>query len=91
MEIEIYMREIIGFFKKNPNSLTSLVPKDMEDQFYDMVRKTAIINLELGHEPTLTKRQLIEISKEINYRKSSDNYSKNIFFRTKNWGEICLN
>lgn len=91
IEVDIYMKGIIGFFKQNPNSLTSLVPKEMEDDFYSMIRKTAELNLELKDEPTLTKVQIIEIAKELNYRASSNNYTNNIFQMTKNWGKICLN
>jgi hypothetical protein len=85
------MKGIIGFFKQNPNSLISLVPKEMEEEFYSMIRKTAELNLELNEEPTLTKVQIIEIAKELNYRVSTNNYTDNIFMITKNWGKICLN
>lgn len=91
LEIDLYMKNVISFFKKNPKNLASLIPVEMEDDFYDMIKQTARFNKQLGNDVTLTKTQLLEICKEINIRfRPIDNYN-NIFYETKNWGVICLN
>jgi membrane-bound lytic murein transglycosylase len=34
VDVEIYMNNIIKFFKENPNDLHNLIPKNKEDEFY---------------------------------------------------------
>ena len=66
VDVEIYMNNIVKFFKSNPNDLLNLVPKDKEDEFYDKIRETAIQNIDKGEEASLTQKQMIEICVVLN-------------------------
>ena len=61
VDVEIYMNNIVKFFKSNPNDLLNLVPKDKEDEFYDKIRETAIQNSDKGGEVPLTQKQMVDI------------------------------
>ena len=65
VDVEIYMNNIIKFFRENPNDLLNLVPKNKEEVFYRMLREEAIKNYEKGEEINLTQKQIIEICAEI--------------------------
>jgi len=66
VDVEIYMNNIVKFFKSNPNDLLNLVPKDKEDEFYDKIRETAIQNIDKGEEASLTQKQMIDICVVLN-------------------------
>ena len=88
VDVEIYMTNIIKFFRQNPKDLMSLVPKEREEDFYSKIRETAFQNYEEGKEITLTQIQLLEICKELNnVKKKIEDFP---FFETK-FGKICLN
>jgi hypothetical protein len=59
VDVEIYMNNIIKFFKENPNNLLNLVPKTKEEEFYSKLREVANQNYEKGEEVNLTKNQII--------------------------------
>jgi len=59
VDVEIYMNNIIKFFKENPNDLLNLVPKIKEEEFYSKLREVANQNYEKGEEVNLTKNQII--------------------------------
>jgi hypothetical protein len=61
VDVEIYMNNIVKFFKSNPNDLLNLVPKEKEDEFYDKIRETAIQNIDKGEDAPLTQKQMIDI------------------------------
>ena len=65
VDVEIYMNNIIKFFRENPNDLLNLVPKNKEEVFYRMLREEAIKNYEKGEEVNLTQKQIMEICAEI--------------------------
>ena len=65
VDVEIYMNNIIKFFKENPNDLLNLVPKNKEDEFYKKLREEAFKNYEKGEEVNLTQKQIVEICAEI--------------------------
>jgi len=91
VDVEIYMSNIIKFFKQNPKDLLSLVPQDKEQQFYTKIREVAFYNHDQGKEITLTQNQLIEICKELNTKKiSPDEQIVGVFWESK-FGKICLN
>lgn len=66
VDVEIYMNNIVKFFKSNPNDLLNLVPKDKEDEFYDKIRETAIQNVDKGEDASLTQKQMIDICVVLN-------------------------
>lgn len=65
VDVEIYMNNIIKFFRENPNDLLNLVPKTKEEEFYSKLREVAIQNYEKGEEVNLTKNQIVVICAEI--------------------------
>jgi hypothetical protein len=66
VDVEIYMNNIIKFFRDNPKDLLNLVPKDKEDEFYRKLREQAFKNYESGGEVPLTQQQIILICVELN-------------------------
>ena len=64
VEVDIYMNNIVKFFKENPKDLLNLVPKDKEEEFYDKIRKVAHNNYKEVEEAPLTQKQLIEVCGE---------------------------
>lgn len=89
VDVNIYMNNIIKFFKDNPEELLSLIPKNKEDVFYERIKEVAILNANNGNEVSLTKKQLIDVCLELN------NFSKtqkpSDIFQKTNFGYICLN
>lgn len=91
VDLEIYINNIIKFFKKNPKDLLSLVPKEMEEKFYEKIRERASMNYEEGTNIVLTQKQIIEICVELNKKKDSETiFDPRVFTKTP-FGDICLN
>ena len=91
VEVNIYMNNIVKFFKENPKDLLNLVPKDKEDEFYDKIRKVAYSNYDKVEEAPLTQKQLIDVCVEINGKTSKKKPKlDDITFDTK-FGKIFLN
>jgi hypothetical protein len=61
VDVEIYMNNIVKFFKSNPKDLLNLVPKEREEDFYDKIREVAIENSDKGEDAPLTQKQMIDI------------------------------
>ena len=70
VDVEIYMNNIVKFFKSNPNDLLNLVPKEKEGEFYDKIREVAIQNTNKGEGAPLTQKQMIEICVVLNGKSS---------------------
>ena len=68
IDVEIYLNNIIKFFKDNPNDLMNLIPKEKEEDFYNKIRETAILNIEKGNDPILSQKQIIEICVILNQK-----------------------
>jgi hypothetical protein len=92
VDIEIYMNNIIKFFRENPMDLISLVPKDKEKHFYTKIKEIVIENYEKGEDVTLTQSQLINVCSEINQpdKQVGDENLKN-YIQTTIIGNIFLN
>lgn len=89
VEVEIYLNNIIKFFKQNPNDLLTLIPKEKEEDFYTQIRNIALNNIQEGREPTLTQRQMIDICREINSSVLKILYD--FPHQQSKFGPICLN
>ena len=61
VDVEIYMNNIVKFFKSNPKDLLNLIPKEREEDFYDKIREVAIENSDNGEDAPLTQKQMIDI------------------------------
>lgn len=92
VDVEIYMNNILKFFRENPEDLQNLVPKNKEQEFYKRVRETAIVNFTKGEEVGLTQPQMIDICVKINKRAEETIYDStdHLFIKTK-FGNYCLN
>ena len=90
VDVDIYMNNIIKFFKQNQKDLLNLVPKDKEEEFYVKIREAASDNVENGKEVSLTRMQLIDVCKELNQKKTEPIEIPETFMKTK-FGLICLN
>jgi hypothetical protein len=65
VEVEIYVSNIIKFFKENPNDLESLVPRTKEEEFFEKLREASYKNFENGVDVVLTQSQIIEIVEKL--------------------------
>ena len=97
VDVEIYMNNLIKFFKENPKDLLNLIPKNKEDEFYVKIKEVAFQNYEKGEEAALTQPQLIDICRVLNgqviddkIKEKVEELDKRIFIEYKN-GYICLN
>ena len=92
VDLEIYMNNIIKFFKNNPKDLQNLVPIHKEEEFFRKIREVATSNSENGKEISLTQKQLLEICVVINGRepKPIENFDERVFVPSP-FGFICLN
>lgn len=90
VDVEIYMSNIIKFFKENPQDLLNLVPESKKNEFFDKVREFAITNADKGDEVSLTRQQLIDICVEINGKQKDIEKKSNVIVNTI-YGDYCLN
>ena len=79
VDVEIYLSNIIKFFKENPNDLLNLVPKEKEQLLYRKIREVSLENYQKGDDVSLTQTQLISVCSEINKyeEKVEEEISKN--------------
>ena len=66
VEVEIYMSNLVKFFNENPNDLMSLVPIEKKQDFFDLIKKQSLKNVENGDDPSLTWKQMIDLCVELN-------------------------
>lgn len=90
VDVEIYMSNIINFFRKNEKDLLNLVPKTMEEKFYQKIREVPNTNFEKGNEVFLTQKQMIEICAELNGKPIVNKKIKALMVKT-NFGFYSLN
>lgn len=91
VDVEIYMSNIMKFFRENPKDLLNLVPKNMEEKFYVKIKETALSNHDDGKEIPLTQKQMIDICRELNGQVIEEKVVNSKIFMTTKFGEICLN
>ena len=93
IEVDIYMNQLVSFFEKNPNYLTSLIGELQKDDFFKKVKETCIKNFKENGEVIPTQKQLIDIVVELKQGPVSKYEMKSInqaFQKTK-FGILCLN
>ncbi len=92
VDVEIYMNNIIKFFRNNPKDLQNLVPLHKEDEFYKKIREVATKNSSEGKEISLTQKQLLDICVVINGKEPEpDEILDERVFIPSPFGFICLN
>lgn len=90
LEVEIYMKKIIKFFDDNPNELQNIIPIERKDEFFEKIKYYAQINVENFNEPTISRKQIIEICVQLNEKSMEIDIQKNILVTTK-WATYSLN
>ena len=96
VDVEIYMNNLVKFFKENPRDLLNLVPKEKEEEFYIKIKEVAYTNHEKGEDASLTQKQLNDICRVLNSQSIKETHSKEeflddrVFVKFKN-GYFCLN
>ena len=90
VDVEIYVSNLIKFFKNNPNDLITLIPEEKKDDFFSKIKEVVIENYDNGRELELTKSQLIDICVDINRKFQQAKAENNIVQETK-FGKIYLN
>ena len=96
VDVEIYLSQLLKFFKENPDDFLSLIPKGQDEDFVEKLREVVTFNHEKGEEIALTRQQMIDICVEINKGKpiEKDEFEilleKGIFLKAP-LGFICLN
>ena len=94
-DVEIYMNNVVKFFKSHPNDLLNLIPKDKEEEFYVKIRETATQNIDNGDDATLTQKQIIDIcvvlNKEPLKEEKVEDEKLESYMKKTNFGIIFLN
>jgi hypothetical protein len=91
VDVEIYMNNMIKFFKENPSDLLNLIPKNKEEEFYVKIREEAFKNIEKGEDASLTQKQLMDICVILNGKHPVKDRKIDGVFLTTSYGLICLN
>jgi hypothetical protein len=92
VEIEIYMTNFVGFFKKNPDQLRILIGDFDGDKFYEKVRDLATKNHEEEKEVAPTRQQMIDLLLSMNKERELSDIKKVVKpFMEHHMGNINLN
>jgi hypothetical protein len=95
VDVEIYMNNMVKFFKSNPNDLINLIPKDKEEEFYEKIREAATENINKGEDVPLTQKQIIDICVILNGKIPKNNVVEEekleSYMKMTNFGIIFLN
>ena len=93
LDVEIYIKQFIDFFEKNPNDLIDLIGESLKEVFYSEVREQCTKNYHNGDDISLTRQQIIDIVvslKKGNQLESTEEVVNKISQKTK-FGLIYLN
>ncbi len=92
IDIDIYMNNFTGFFKKNPDQLNILIGKIEPELFFSEIKKLTEKNLEDDKEIAPTRTQIIELLIKLNINKTESELSKVVKpFMEHHMGKINLN
>ncbi len=93
LDVEIYIKQFVDFFEKNPNDLLDLIGDVLKDEFYKKVKEQSTINYNDGKDVNLTRNQLIDIVVKLKKGVPSSKTEKvlNGLFEETKFGTICLN
>jgi hypothetical protein len=91
VDVEIYMNNILKFFRENPKDLLNLVPKSFEEKFYLKIREVAKTNFEKNGEAGLTQKQLLNICRELNQARLQSHSEPNSIIVMTPFGGYSLN
>jgi hypothetical protein len=89
VDVDIYIAQLIKFFKDNPTDLNQIIGDLDSEKFYEEVKIQAKENLEKGDNVQLTQNQILNIVVKLSRDRAEKSTGKTFFF-TK-FGPICLN
>jgi hypothetical protein len=89
VDVEIYHKNIINFFESNPDQLKILIGSIDKELFYEKVKEVANKNFVESNEPSLTRKQMVDLVWELHIQKIKI-FRRNIFESTS-YGTYCLN
>lgn len=89
VDIQIYLSNLRTFFKNNPDDLFTLIGNNDSEEFYYLIEKKSLENLEKGDGIELTKNQIMEIVYVLNRDKEKELIEKAIMKGPL--GDIFLN
>ena len=93
LDVEIYIKQFIDFFEKNPNDLIELIGESLKEEFYSEVREQCTKSYHNGDDVTLTRQQIIDIVvkiKKVDKKPDTEVVLNGLFENTK-FGKISLN
>lgn len=90
IDVEIYIKNFINFFEKNPNELMELIGEDLKEVFYEKVKEVCYKNLEAGNELIPTRSQLIDVVVSMKKKPKGVLTLDGVFVETK-YGLFSLN
>ena len=61
IDCEIYIKQLITFFEKNPGDLMTLIGDVQKEEFYKKLREKCEKNVDDGIDHSLNKQQIIDI------------------------------
>ena len=92
VDIEIYMNNFVGFFKRNPDQLKILIGNFDGEKFYDKVRSLATKNHEEEKEVAPTRQQMIDLLVSMNKERELSDIKKVVSpFIEHHMGKINMN
>jgi hypothetical protein len=95
IDCEIYIKQVITFFEKNPNDLMDLIGEVQRHDFYDKIRERCEKNVDEDKDYVLTRQQMIDIVLELKMPDIIDKVDPKQeiegFVQKTKWGEIILN
>jgi hypothetical protein len=65
VDAEIYLKQLFGFFDGNPDALKSLIGELNKEKFYQRIRDAVYGKVGSEDEPVLSRKQMIDIIKEL--------------------------
>lgn len=90
IDVEIYIKNFINFFEKNPNELMELIGEDLKEVFYEKVKELCYKNLDAGLDLIPTRTQLIDIVVSLKKNPKGILTLDGVFIETK-YGLFSLN
>ena len=95
IDCEIYIKQLITFFEKNPGDLMILIGDVQKEEFYKKLREKCEKNVDDGIDHSLNKQQIIDIVMELKipelFKKPNPKSFVEKYVQKTKWGEIILN
>ena len=92
VDIEIYMNNFVGFFKRNPDQLKILIGEINPEDFYSEIKSIAEKNLLDEKEIVPTRKQMVDLLVGMNTNKNKKQITDVVIpFMEHRMGKIIMN